>query len=164
MSDIARPVMIDGLNVAWWCGTPPTLRLPLTLILALYEQGRTACMVFDASAPYQLPEAERELYAELAQHTSCCVQVPSGQDADVHMLKQARDTHACIVTRDQFRDHRRKYRSLIKDTARILRGDVAENVLRVPALDIAAPLPDLPRQAWQRLLCLPRGGPGALSA
>jgi len=146
----AHRIIVDALNVAYWCGTPPQLRLPLTLLTALLEQEHRVTLFFDASAPYQLTESDRPLYGEVLSHPGV-VAVPSGKRADGVMLKAARDSGGCIVSRDRFRAERRRFRRIIDDPARILAGSVANDTLHVPALRISAVLPASSREAWDRI-------------
>lgn len=145
-----RPFFIDALNVAYWCGRPPSLRLPLALMTALLAEGYQAVLFFDASARYQLGE-ESDLYAQLMQVPDHFVEVPSGRSADTELLKRARATGACIVSRDHFRDHRRRYRKLIDDPARLLMGFVSNEHLLVPALALDVLLPATALAAWRAL-------------
>lgn len=143
-------VIVDALNVAYWCGTPPDLRLPLTLMAQLIERQLRVVLFFDASAPHQLVEIDRQIYPELLGHPHV-VQVPSGKRADGLMLKAARDSGGRIVSRDRFRAERRRFRRIIDDPARIVSGAVADDVLHVPGLEISAPLPASTRAAWDRI-------------
>jgi hypothetical protein len=147
--DVAPGVVVDALNVAYWCGDPPDLRLPLALMAHLLERGHPVLLYFDASAPYKLKDDDRLIYQQLVQHPRHVVQVPSGRRADGVMLQHARSTGACIVSRDRFRDYRRRFRKLIDDPARLFGGAVAENVLHVPALGVEARLPGSSREAWE---------------
>ena len=145
-----RRIFIDALNLAYWCGDPPSLRMPVTLLTHLLAAGHVAVLYFDASARYQLG-AEADLYAELLKHPQLCVEVLSGRTADGVMLRQATASGACIVSRDKYRDQRRRYRKLIDDPARLLTGEVANDRLLVPALDLDVPLPASAHEAWQQL-------------
>jgi hypothetical protein len=140
-------VLVDALNVAFWCGDPPSLRLPLALLAALRAEGYDAILVFDANAKYQLAN-DGEVYAQLSARADLCVEVPSGRRADDVMLRDARDTGGAIVTRDRFRDYRQRYRKLIDDPARVFGGTVREDRLRVPALKLDVALPASAAQAW----------------
>lgn len=135
-----REVLIDALNVAWWCGDPPTLRLPVALLVELLSRGRSACLYFDASAPHQLAH-ERADYDALFAFPELVVQAPIGRTADGILLRHARDRDAHIVSRDRFRDHRVRYRRIIDDPQRVIGGHVEPDVLRVPELGLAALLP-----------------------
>ncbi|HKY91330.1 MAG TPA: hypothetical protein VJM11_09835 [Nevskiaceae bacterium] len=146
-------VLIDALNVAYWCGEPPTLRVPLALAVALLASGVEAILYFDANAKYRLPD-EGDVYARLVAFGSLCVEVPSGRRADGVMLRDARDTGAVIVTRDRFRDHRQRYRKLIDDPSRVVGGTVRDDRVRVPSLDLDAPLPASAEAAWIALEAL----------
>lgn len=141
-------LLIDGLNVAYWCGDPPTLRLPLALMSGLLERGFPARLYFDASAAYRLQD-DAAIYAQLVQHELQAVQVPSGRRADGEMLKHARAQGGCIVSRDRFRDYRSRYRRLIDDPSRVLEGYVEADRIRVPALAVSTPLPASAWQAWE---------------
>ena len=136
--------------MAYWCGNPPSLRLPISLMACLLAERHHALLYFDASAPYALKH-EAELYAQLMQHPRCCVQVASGRSADGEMLRAARASGACILSRDHFRDHRRRYRKLIDDPSRVLPGWVADNHLLLPALNLKAALLSSATEAWAQL-------------
>lgn len=150
-----HPLFIDALNVAYWCGAPPSLRLPLSLLAGALAQGYPAVLCFDANAPYLFAD-EAQIYGLLRQHAQHCVEAPAGKDADRLMLRQARDSQGCVISRDKYRDHRRKYRRLIDDPARLLPGEVRNDRLRVPALELDVPLASSAESAWQLL----HGGKG----
>jgi hypothetical protein len=143
-------VLIDALNVAHWCGEPPSLRLPLALLVPLLARGFQAILYFDANAKYLVPE-EGDVYARLSACTGICVEVASGRRADGIMLRDARDTGALIVTRDRFRDYRQRYRKLIDDPSRVFGGTVRDDRVRVPSLSLDAPLPPSAEAAWAAL-------------
>ena len=144
------PLCVDALNVAWWAGAPPSLRLPLALLHSLCAGGREARLFFDASARHHFAD-EVAVYETLQQQPGLCVQVPAGRSADAALLRQARMSGAAIVSRDHYRDHRRRYRKLIDDPARCHGGFVREGVLHVPTLGVQAPLADNAAQALLRL-------------
>lgn len=146
----SRRVFIDALNVAYWCGAPPSLRFPLALLNGLLDRGQQAVLYFDASARYRLAN-EAPLYERLKQHPDLFVEVPSGRPADRAMLRQATTEGACVVSRDLYRDHRRRFRKLIDDPARLLPGSIREDRLFVPQLALALPMPKTLDQAWQQL-------------
>ena len=123
--------------------------MPLTLAAHLRAQSRGAVLYFDASAPYKL-EAEAELYGALLK-TDLCVEVPKGVPADREMLKQATRQGACVLSRDQFRDHRKRYRRLIDDPARRFNGSVANGRILIPNLGLDIALPTSAAQAWALL-------------
>ncbi len=145
--------LIDALNVAYWCGNPPTLRVPLALTAQLLADGHRALMVFDASARHQLKH-EHDPYAQLIQHHNHCIEAPSGRSADGVLLRLARLNGACIVSRDHYRDHRRRYRKLIDDPSRLMPGFVKDGQLVVPALALNAELPASAAAAWKSLQAL----------
>lgn len=146
----ARQLLVDALNLAYWCGTPPSLRVPLSVLAQLVAAGHEAQLVFDASAPYRL-EQERAIYTRLLEHHRHVVEVPSGRAADKALLKAAAATGAVIISRDRFRDHRRKYRRIIDDPARIVDGWVQEGCVQLPALALVVPLAASAAEAWERL-------------
>ena len=146
----ARRVFIDALNVAYWCGSPPSLRLPLSLMIQLLASGEQPLLFFDASAPYQLRH-EAGIYASLRQHAACCIEVPAGRSADGVMLRQANASGACIVSRDRYRDYRSRYRKLIDDPSRLMAGSVEQERVRVAALALVAPLAATAEEAWKQL-------------
>lgn len=143
-------VLVDALNVAHWCGRHPELRLPLTLLAALQQQGITACLYFDASARHRFA-TDAATYAQLLLHPSHCIEVPAGRTADGALLRDARASGARIVSRDHFSDQRRRYRKLIDEPGRLLAGFVRDEVLHLPALDVLTPLPATAAEAWQQL-------------
>jgi hypothetical protein len=132
---MARPVFIDALNVAYWIGDPPSLRVPIALIRHLLAAGHHAVLYFDASARYRLRD-EGALYEALLKDSQHCVEVPSGKPADRVLLRDAAAKGACVVSRDKFRDHRRRRRKLIDDPARLISGTVSNNRVLVPALGL----------------------------
>jgi hypothetical protein len=144
-------VIVDALNVAYWAGSPPDLRLPLALMTDLLQRGRHVLLFFDASATYRLSEADRLVYERMRQSPEV-IQVRSGEPADRAMLKYVRSAGGCIVSRDRFADHRRRFRKLIDDPARLLGGAVAHDTLHVPGLGVSAPLATSSQEAWQRAL------------
>ncbi|HUP90956.1 MAG TPA: hypothetical protein VM074_01815 [Solimonas sp.] len=146
---MAVRIHIDALNVAYWCGSPPALRIPLGLMAALLAAGHRATLYFDASARYRLGNVG--VYELLLKHSGHVIQAPSGRRADQLMLRDARASGALIVSRDHFRDHRRRYRKLIDDPARVLTGEVRDDRVRVPSLSLDAPLPASDEAAWQAL-------------
>jgi hypothetical protein len=142
---MTREILIDGLNLAYWCGAPPSLRLPVTLLTRLLADGHRARLYFDASARYRLKD-EAELYERLKQHSQHFVEVPSGRTADREMLRRATTSGACIVTRDRYRDHRRRHRKLIDEPGRLLPGNIDNDRLSVAPLVFDLPCPS-PAQA-----------------
>jgi hypothetical protein len=135
------PLLIDGLNVAYWGGPPPTLRLPFALFHALRQQGASVFLVFDASTPYRCPAEEVAAYHQALANCPDVVRVPSGQSADRWLLRRATQTGGRIISRDHFADHRRRYRRLIDDPTRRFGGFIASQQLHVSALGLIATLP-----------------------
>lgn len=146
----AQPILIDALNVAYWCGDPPSLRLPMSLMVHLLAAGHPVLSYFDASARYRL-NGEAAVYQQLAQHSAWFIEAPAGRAADALMLRHARSSGASIVSRDRYRDHRRRYRKLIDDPSRLIAGTVENDRLLLPALALAAPLAASAEQAWELL-------------
>lgn len=145
-----RSLFVDALNVAYWCGQPPSLRLPVTLIAGLLAAGHDAVLCFDASARYQLKD-DAQAYAQLIQLDGLAFEVPSGIPADRILLKKANASNGAILSRDHFRNHRRRYRRLIDDPARVIAGYVRNDRLLLPALALDLPLPATTEQAWSLL-------------
>lgn len=143
-------VFIDALNLAYWRGQQPSLRVPLALLAQLLEQGREAVLYFDANARHRIGGEARE-YLQLLEHSRFCVEAPSGKRADGLMLRAATACGGCVVSRDKYRDYRKKYRRLIDDPARLLAGGVREDRLRVPGLGVDVALPASVDEAWNRL-------------
>ena len=145
-------LLIDAMNLAYWCGAPPSLRVPLSLLAYCVGAGIDARLYFDASAVHRLPADERDLYGRLLhEHADRAGAVPSGRSADGVMLRDARRSGACIISRDRYRDHRRRYRKLIDDRTRLLPGHVAADLIHVAALDLHAPLAETAAAAWRQL-------------
>lgn len=138
----APAVLIDALNVAFWAGAPPSLRVPLAIAKALIARGRDVRLVFDASTPHRLADEERAAYDRLMAVIPCALQVPSGHSADRWLLQAAKATGGVIVSRDHFRQHRRGYVSIIHNPARRLDGWVAADGVRVPGLHLMEALPE----------------------
>ncbi|MES2684547.1 MAG: hypothetical protein V4650_13590 [Pseudomonadota bacterium] len=149
----SRRFLIDALNVAYWCGAPPSLRLPLALMRPLLVAGHEVLMIFDASAPHQL-RGEAALYEQLMQQPTLAMQMPSGRSADGELLRRARAGSACIISRDGYRDHRRRYRKLIDEPGRVCAGYVAADQLLLPSLPLSLPLPATAEAAWLALQAL----------
>jgi hypothetical protein len=143
MSDIPAnaPLLIDGLNVAYWGGPPPTLRLPFALFHALRQRGDSVLLVFDASTAHRCPAEEVEAYQQALAKLPDVVQVPSGQSADRWLLRRATQTGGRIISRDHFGDHRRRHRRLIDDPARRVEGFVQGEILHLPALEVVVRAP-----------------------
>ena len=152
-----REILVDALNVAWWCGAPPSLRLPVALLTALLRRGDQAWLYFDASAPHQLAHEQADYAALMRACPDRVVQVPSGRTADRLLLRHARARAAVIVSRDRFRDHRARYRRLIDDPSRLIGGDVDADVLRVPGLELWTPLTHSSTEALEALREIARG-------
>ena len=149
MTTAPAPVLlVDALNVAYWCGAPPTLRLPLGLAIGLLGQGSCVGLIFDASAGYQLPASEHAVYTQLLQSPALALQVPSGHSADRQLLTQAKAMKAAVISRDRFRQHRRKFRSIVGSLTRSLSGGVMGDQIHVPQLGLSCPLPADIDQAW----------------
>lgn len=145
-----RPLLVDALNVAYWCGQPPSLRLPITLIAGLLAAGHEARLCFDASARHQLRD-DAGHYLLLIGRDALAFEVPSGIPADRVLLRQATARNGIVVSRDRFRDHRRRHRRLIDDPARLIAGHVHDDRLLLPALALDLALPPTTAEAWALL-------------
>ncbi len=145
-----RYFLLDALNLAYWCGSPPSLRIPLSVFGALRASGHTARLIFDASARYQL-DAEADLYTALLKFPDDVAEMPAGQPADRELIKRARESGGIIVSRDKFRDQRKKFRKLIDDPDRLISGSVQDNQVRLPAIDLFAPLAATAAQACEAI-------------
>lgn len=107
-------------------------------------------LYFDANTRYRLGD-ERALYERLLEHSRFCVEVPSGKRADGLMLRAATAAGGLVVSRDKYRDFRKRYRRLIDDPARLLAGSAGGGRLRVPGLGVDLPLPVSAEAAWAGL-------------
>ena len=137
---MAPDLAIDALNLAYWAGQPPSLRVPLALAAALRRQGRAVTLFLDATVRHRFPH-EAEVAAALDAGGEGVVVAASGVPADRLLLRHARDRQGLVVSRDTFRDHRRRFRRLIDDPARRIAGHVGSDCLHLPALGLAVPLP-----------------------
>lgn len=153
--------VLDGLNLAYWAGLPPTLRVPLGVMAALLERGDRPHAVFDASTQYQLPPDEQLCYAALLE-SPFATQVPSGESADGYLLAMAVNAGACVISRDRFREFRRKYRAVTRNPNRRLDGTVRDDQIFVPGADLVADLPVSAEQRWSRGLS--QQGPQGLAS
>lgn len=152
-------VAIDALNLAYWAGRLPTLRVALAVAAALVERGDRPVMFLDATIRHRYPH-EAAAAAALGAGGEGIVVAPGGVPADRLLLRHARDHDGVILSRDHFRDHRRRFRRLIDDPVRRVEGCVASDRVRVPALAIDAPLPISADAAWQGWLSAQRGAVG----
>lgn len=152
---MGRLVLVDAMNLAYWCDRPPSLRVPLAVFAALQARAQLVRLIFDASARYRLG-AEAAQYLRLLDAVAEVHEVPSGRPADRELLRQARAQDALLLSRDRFRDHRRRYRRLIDDRARVFGGYVADESIHIPMLALAVPLPAGPEAPLASLLA-PRG-------
>ena len=150
-TDMPLMILIDGLNVAYWCGDPPRLGLPVSLLLALLEQGHPAHLYFDASARYRFA-GDQPAYDRLIRYRHHVTEVASGRRADGVMLQKARASGGIIISRDRFRDYRSRFRRLIDDPARLLGGSVTQDLLHVQHLDLRTPVTPVAPGDWDRLL------------
>jgi len=141
---------IDALNVAYWFGAPPILRIPLSLLSGLLAAGYKAQLVFDASAPHQLADSN-PIYSELLKHSAYCLQVPSGHSADSYLLQQARQHNGCIISRDRFKEYHKQYRSIIHRPERLISGFVDNDQIILPTVDFSALLSSSDSAAWEQL-------------
>ena len=138
--DGARLVLVDAMNLAYWCDRPPSLRLPLAVFAALRARGQPVQLIFDASARRRLGDEAAD-YLRLLEGFEPISEVPSGRPADRELLRQARAQDALLLSRDRFRDHRRRYRKLIDDPSRVFGGFVADDCIHIPTLALQVPLP-----------------------
>ena len=144
-------LLIDALNLAYWCGAPPSLRIPLSAMAGLMAAGYRSCLYFDASARYRLG-AEGDLYEQLRHYPAQCVEVASGRSADQTLLRQARSRHAGIISRDRYRDYRRHFRKLIDDPERLISGSIVDDQIHLAALGLRLALSASAAEAWKELL------------
>ncbi len=79
------------------------------------------------------------------------MEVPSGKRADGLMLRAATACGGIVVSRDKYRDYRKKHRRLIDDPARLLGGGVRAGRLLVPGLGMDMSLAPSAEDAWQAL-------------
>lgn len=148
-----RLIFIDALNLAYWCGCPASLRIPATALINLIARGYRAILYFDASAPHRFV-SEIDIYQRFLGFPEICVEVPSRRSADRVILRLATSARACVLSRDLYRDHRRRYRKLIDDPHRLMSGRVQEDRLQVPGLGLDVPL--IPSAEALDLLQLPQ--------
>lgn len=144
------------MNLAYWCDRPPSLRVPLAVLAALRARGQPVRLIFDASARHRLGEEAAQYLHGLA-GDEAFEEVPSGRPADRELLRQARAQDALLLSRDRFRDHRRRYRKLIDDPQRVFGGYVADDRLHIPMLALDLPLPRTLDAVWPALAAGPDG-------
>lgn len=152
-------VAVDALNLAYWAGRRPTLRVALSVATALRARGDQAVLFLDATLRHHYSH-EAAVAAALDAGGEGIVVAPTGVPADRLLLRDARDRGGVIVSRDRFRDHRQRFRRLVDDPARRVEGFVADDRVRVPALAIDVPLPVTADAAWRDWLAAPRASVG----
>ena len=145
------PFLLDALNLAYWRGSPPSLRIPLSMAAGLLEKHGRVRLIFDASTRHRLSVAEQPLYERVLEDSSLAMQVPSGEQADRHLLQIARQESASIISRDRFRDHRRGFVSIIHNPQRLMDGWAAGDTVHVPVLELTTALYPTAQDAWQGL-------------
>lgn len=141
-------VAIDALNLAYWAGRVPTLRVPLALAAALAERGDRPVLFFDATLRHRYPH-ELDIAMAVTAGGEGIVIAPAGVPADRLLLRHARDIGGVMVSRDRFGDHRRRFRRLIDDPTRRVDGFVADDHLQIPPLAVVVRLPPSATEAWQ---------------
>ena len=137
--------------MAYWCGRPPSLRLPLAVAGGLLTRAARTWLVFDASTVHQLAPDEHAIYQALLELPTVATQVPAGESADRTLLETAKAAGGCIVSRDRFREHRRRFRSIVGHSDRCLDGWVANDRIIVPGLDLDVVLPESAAVAWAQV-------------
>ena len=106
------PILIDGSNVMYWDGPPPTLEPVHEAAQLLIEKGYAPHVMFDANAGHLVfggYKHDHELAQMLGLTFDQVVVVDKGVEADPHLLRMARDLGAKVVTNDLFRDWAKKF-------------------------------------------------------
>ncbi|MEP3347330.1 MAG: hypothetical protein ABJN34_07315 [Litoreibacter sp.] len=100
-------VQIDGSNVMYWGGEPPTLDPVIGAIEVLMERGIVPHVVFDANVGHVVFKGSKRA-DELAQMLKIPAAqvsiVDKGSQADRHLLSAARAEGGQVVSNDLFRD------------------------------------------------------------
>lgn len=104
-----RPVwvVVDGSNVMHWGDGQPSLDRVRALLGLLAARGWRAAVIFDANAGYKIGDrylGDRALARALALPSGRVLVVPKGTQADIFILRAARDMGARVVTNDRYRD------------------------------------------------------------
>lgn len=105
MSAAKADYLLDGSNLAWLRGPPPSLQVldEVVGLLAGLDPAATVAIVCDASLPHQLAAAESERWWHAVATGRHLVAAP-GTDADVMLLELARRWSCTVVSRDRFDD------------------------------------------------------------
>lgn len=135
-------IFIDGSNVCQW-EKPATFTILLTLLVELRKQCKPFLCMFDANTRYILAEQglpdDRGVYEQLLKEfPKFFSEVPGRTRADDFLLKRADTSGGNIISNDQFKSYQPRYKWLLSEPERIIRGTVVGEYLTIPELEIDA--------------------------
>jgi len=109
----ARPgqpeIVIDGTNVLYWNDNEASLDSLRAVIVHLSGKGFLPFVFLDASSRHHLRDKsldEASFARALSVHPGRVMVCPAGTEADVFLLKFARDNNLAVVSNDRFGDRK----------------------------------------------------------
>lgn len=118
-------IVIDGTNVLYWNDNAAQLDSLRLVVTALAKRGYLPIVFLDASSRHHLQDKsldEVSFARALSLHPKRVMVCPAGTEADVFLLKFARDQGLAVVSNDRFGDRKQ----LAKDIKRV-RGVIAKD-------------------------------------
>lgn len=104
-----REIAIDGTNVLYWNDNEPSLDSLRAVIAHLAGKGFLPFVFLDASSRHHLRDTsldEAGFARALSLHPARVMVCPAGTEADVFLLKFARDQKLAVVSNDRFGDRK----------------------------------------------------------
>jgi len=110
-----KEIVIDGTNVMYWDDNAPALSTLRSTVTYLKKRDYLPFVFLDASSRHHL--GDRSLDAAgfahaLALHPSRVVVCPAGTEADVFILKFAREHDLPVLSNDRFGDRKQQVRGI----------------------------------------------------
>ncbi|WP_298258769.1 hypothetical protein [uncultured Litoreibacter sp.] len=105
-------ILIDGSNLLYWEGPPPTLDPVLAAVQLLEARGLEPYVMFDASVGHRIGRRylDADALAPMIGLPASRVGVADKQvQADGVLLQAARDRGAKVITNDLFRDWAKRF-------------------------------------------------------
>lgn len=139
-----KTVYIDGSNLALWFKELKSKALVL-LMAALETAHLKGYIVFDRTIRYRLQEAGDDLglafldYLE-REHSDCMKIVPADSQSDDYILMLADNRGCHIISNDQFKQYRDRYKWLMNRTEngrRVHKIEVVDGELMLPTVGIS---------------------------
>ncbi len=124
-------IIVDGSNVIHWKEGQPDLGTLRLVLSALKTAGFKPGVVFDANVGYKLEGEymnDRALSRALGLRARQVMIAPKGTPADPLILQASRDSKACIVTNDRFKDWVDEFPDVLK-ADRLVKGGFRNNEL-----------------------------------